>query len=205
MLNKTKMICAQYWGCQSSLNNLNNLLFAFQIFFGLFLTFTVTWNRNLHTAFVALFALAAIWHFVLIAFFDRAPFFEMAVLTMAIGGFLGVGGVRVALIVMVAAITFAPGLDIPPFLFWAIECIALTGMVLFTPVRTGISNSRLAQFRFQFDQFPKDRSDCIDKTELRHLLEGNSIDMDARASKAALNKLDANCSVSITFPEFLEL
>jgi len=69
----------------------------------------------------------------------------------------------------------------------------------------GISNSRLAQFRFQFDQFPKDRSDCIDKTELRHLLEGNSIDMDARASKAALNKLDANCSVSITFPEFLEL
>mmetsp|Transcript_12568 Transcript_12568/g.31841 ORF Transcript_12568/g.31841 Transcript_12568/m.31841 type:complete len:190 (+) Transcript_12568:261-830(+) len=129
MLNKTKMICAQYWGCQSSLNNLNNLLFAFQIFFGLFLTFTVTWNRNLHTAFVALFALAAIWHFVLIAFFDRAPFFEMAVLTMAIGGFL-------ALIVMVAAITFAPGLDIPPFLFWAIECIALTGMVLFTPVRT---------------------------------------------------------------------
>ncbi|KAJ1637084.1 hypothetical protein T492DRAFT_834739 [Pavlovales sp. CCMP2436] len=106
----SRIIRVQYWGP----------LLTFQLCFGLFLTFTVTWNRGIHTALIAMFSLAAIYHFVLITVYDRTPLIEVVILVMAICGFAG-------LIAMVLIITFAPLVEIPSLLCRALECIAHTG------------------------------------------------------------------------------
>jgi len=102
-------------------------LLAFQIAFGLFLAFPVTWHEELHMLSVIVFCVAGLAHFsVLYRLGDDEGLHPIAVFPLVIGVFGFVGVIFLVLISKAATLDFG-------MWFWAVECFGLTGMVWVTP------------------------------------------------------------------------
>lgn len=95
-------------------------IFVFQISFGVFLSNPTTYNNTVHVISVGVFCLAAIVHLTYVAHKGvndgRA---NVALVT----GILGFSGVVIMNFVIIKGM-----------LFWAVECIGLTGLIWYTPI-----------------------------------------------------------------------
>ena len=101
----------------------NITLYVFQICFGGFLTCTVTWNEILHTTFVALFSICGIIHFTMIVKYANVSCWDGIFLKFGILAFISM-----------AILSFLGHPFICDYTYWFLECLALTVMVIFTPI-----------------------------------------------------------------------
>jgi hypothetical protein len=100
-------------------------LTGFKLGFGLFLWLTVTEYSWPHMFAVGFFCFCVLGHALITLHAGRMPLAETAIFIV---GALSTSAL-IACIVVVGA-----GRELPDYLFWGLECVALTAMVFFSPV-----------------------------------------------------------------------
>lgn len=157
-------------------------LVAFHVGFGAFLVLTVTWSKDAHTVAVALFSIAALAHFALMLRLDpKRGAVETAILLVG-------GAAFAAIVVLVLGLAISRDLEVPPYLFWALECTALSAMVLFTPAAVFLdgtardalrnlrySDRRLAELRAAFDRLGPDDGGAVALEAVRAVFDGGPV------------------------------
>lgn len=183
-------------------------LFAFHAAFGLFLLFTVTWVPILHAIAVCLFSLAGLYHFIVIVLNDdRAPSAELAVLV--------VGGLSFAALIGIQIAIWA-GWSPPEYLFWAVECLALSAMVFFTPAHVyagptskamlGLTEGRQRELRALYEELAGGGDDpALTGSGLRSFLAGTGLAPDELASLPERIGEVPDGPVHVRFSQFVEV
>eukprot|EP00933_Yihiella_yeosuensis_P008212 TRINITY_DN11354_c0_g2_i1.p1 TRINITY_DN11354_c0_g2~~TRINITY_DN11354_c0_g2_i1.p1 ORF type:complete len:311 (+),score=4.00 TRINITY_DN11354_c0_g2_i1:175-1107(+) len=101
---------------------------AFQIFYGLFLMFTLCVAPNAHTIVVTLFVIAEVSHFVAIAYYVG--------FSTTFGKAIGITCAVAVIVLTLGSLTNMPtfaGTNIQTYGFWLAECIGFSLILLITP------------------------------------------------------------------------
>jgi hypothetical protein len=182
-------------------------LTGFKLGFGLFLFLTVTEYSWPHMFAVGFFCLSALGHALVTLLAGHIPPIETAI---ALIGALSTSALIVCIILVGA------GGELPDYLFWGLECTALTAMVFFSPVyilwgqsyrHEALPGLLLSKYRAVFDTFADVNHDGkMDLQEYKKMVIASGVDAsDPELYRTRWCDWDADGDGKVTFSEFCDM